>query len=331
MIHSSTVRVVNSGHVSVRKPTIVHARPHAAVVSRGVRSMTGYGRGVAERDGLRAVVEIRSVNHRFLDIKIRGFSVEPALEKRIEQRLRAGCHRGSINLSIRIERHGAAAAMHLDSDVAASVYHQMVQLARTLKLDATVTLAQVCQQPGVWVSGDDSVEGAPLTACVETAVDAAVTGLLDMRTNEGDTLEVEISTRLDRLLGVVQQVETHAGTVTQAAQTRLHERIARLLDNTSIEVNEDRLAHEIAILADKLDITEELVRLRGHVKHARQVVDASRTDDSAVGRRIDFLLQEMGREINTVGSKSQSADIARLVVEAKAELEKMREQAQNIE
>ncbi len=290
--------------------------------------MTGYGRGVAERDGRRAIVEIRSVNHRFLDLKLRGTTLDPPVEARVGTAIRAECKRGSVTAMIRLEQRGAAATMRVDVEAAKRVFGELSALGETLGLSEPINLQLLCAQPGVMVPDDTEDDAEEVAACIVEAVDLALAGLVAMRTAEGEALVRDLEGRLERLETLSGEIADHVETAPEWARRRLEERLGRLLQKSQIELDEARLAQEVAILADRLDVTEELVRLRSHVDQVRQIL---RGADQPIGRRCEFLVQEMGRELNTIASKSQSADIARTVVDGKAELEKIREQVQNIE
>lgn len=288
--------------------------------------MTGYGRGVAEAGGRRVSVEIRSVNHRFLDLKIRGAALEPAVEDRLSAGVRKKIERGSVTVNVRLDRVGAGGVATIDRAAAGRYYRALVELASELRLDQPITLELVCAQPGVVVATDDG-QTELLDQVVLEALRPALDSLLRMRETEGAALARDLEARLDRLCELIDHIGGHARVAPAEAQRRLEERLGRLMASAKVEVDESRIAQEVAILADRLDVTEELVRLGSHIDQVRQVMGGN----GAVGRRLDFLVQELGREFNTIGSKSQSADIAAAVVEAKAELERVREQVQNIE
>jgi uncharacterized protein (TIGR00255 family) len=291
--------------------------------------MTGYGRGVAERNGRRAEVEIRSVNHRFMDVKLRGAPLDTALEEKVNSRVRDRVTRGALTVTIRVEGDGAAAAIRIDRVAARRVHAELCALAADLQLDAQVSLDLLCSQPGVLVQVEGDRFSEALSECACAAVDAALEALLAMRDAEGETLAQDLSGRMARLAALTGELEVQVQGAPAEAEKRLRDRLARLLAGSGkVALDEGRLAQEVAILADRMDVTEELVRIRSHLAQVSELM-AQRAP--AVGRRLDFLVQELGREVNTVSSKSQSAEIARLVVEAKAELEKVREQVQNIE
>jgi uncharacterized protein (TIGR00255 family) len=292
-----------------------------------MRSMTGYGRGEAESSGTRAVAEVRSVNHRFLDLKLRGFNLGLELEDKLRSRVRRALSRGSITLTLRVESAGADRDVVVDVDSARRIHRSLRALADELGLERPRDLSLVCSVPGVIAVGEADPSEA-LAAAAIAAVDEAIEALVAMRQHEGDLLAADLSARIAELIDLTERLAESAEVAPAEAQRRLSERIDRLLKSSKVEVDPSRLAQEVAVLADRLDVTEELVRVRAHIDQLRSLMVGNA---KPVGRRLDFLVQELGREFNTVASKSQSADISSLVVEAKAELEKVREQVQNIE
>jgi uncharacterized protein (TIGR00255 family) len=293
--------------------------------------MTGHGRGAAERGGERATVEVRTVNHRYLDVKWRGAAVEPALEDRLLGELKKRVERGACAISVRVEGQGAAdAGVRVDLDLAGRVHAALAQLGEKLGLAGGVPLELVASQPGVLSVGERSSEGEAAVAALGAALDE----LAAMREREGKALAADLLARLDHLGALAGEIETLARTAPAEHARRLEERLARLLGQlqpaTAAQLpalDDARLRQELAVFADRVDVTEELVRLRSHLEQTRALCAQA----GAVGRRLDFLVQELGREINTIGSKAQSAEITRRIVEAKAELEKIREQVQNVE
>jgi uncharacterized protein (TIGR00255 family) len=288
-----------------------------------MRSMTGFGRGIAEQGGVRATVDIRTVNHRFLDIKLRGMA--PALEDAISTRLRGALERGAVSLSIHVDRPRELGA-RIDPEAAVAAHAALAALAARLGI-AGPDLATVLAQPGVMTA--QAVEPDPTVndAAVLAALDAAVRQLEGMRRTEGAALVVELTARLAALTATRVAIAQLADAVPQQLQRRLQDRLHKLLDEAA-PIDPQRLAQEVALLADRADVTEELVRLASHLGQAAALV-AEPT--AAVGRRLDFLVQEIGRELNTIGSKSTSAEITAAIVDAKASLEKLREQVQNVE
>jgi len=271
---------------------------------------------------MRATVDVRAVNHRFLDLKLRGAPLAPAIEEAIATRVRTTVERGAVAVSVHLVREGASAATRIDAEAARHAYKLLADTALHLGL-AGPDLALVLAQPGVVIPGDERSEDDPP---VIAALEAALVQLDQMRTAEGLALAVELQARLDELGGLRATIATLASAVPQQLSKRLHERVRRLLDDPQ-GVDPARLAQEIAMLADRADVTEELVRLASHLDQARTLV----ASPSAAGRRLDFLVQEIGRELNTIGSKSTVAEISAAVVDSKAVLEKVREQVQNVE
>ena len=301
-----------------------------------MQSMTGFGRGVAEHGGVRATVDIRAVNHRFVDLKLR-VPVAPALEEAMTAKIRGAVERGAIAVSLFLERPRAAGVVRLD--VARAVHAELTALAHELGT-ATPDLALVLAQPGVVAP----VEIVDPDAAVLAALDAALRQLIEMRAAEGRALAAELALRLDELARLRGVIDGLAASVPEQFQKRLHERLARLLGDGAFAspanagraaapqallsvIDPQRVAQEVAVLAERADITEELVRLGSHLDQARALIASS----GATGRRLDFLVQELGRELNTIGSKSGHAEITTAVIEAKAILEKLREQVQNVE
>ncbi|MBX3158664.1 MAG: YicC family protein [Deltaproteobacteria bacterium] len=293
-----------------------------------MRSMTGYGRGVAAAGGTRATVDVRAVNHRFLDLKLRGALLSPSLEEAVSNRVRAALERGSVAVSVHLAREQGGSGMRIDAGAAERAYHQLAELAARLALGKP-DLALVLAQPGVVVVDED--RGDDSEPPVLEALDGALAQLAAMRDTEGRALAAELTARLDELAALRTTVAALAGAVPGRLAARHHERLRRLLDDAELQrADPARLAQEVALLADRADVTEELVRLASHLDQVRALI-ATPKDKGAVGRRLDFLVQEIGRELNTIGSKSAVAEISTAVVEGKAVLEKVREQVQNVE
>jgi len=294
-----------------------------------IRSMTGYGRGIFELAGTAFDVEVRAVNHRFLDLRVKlpralaGF--EPAVRERVQGRFA----RGKVEISVqapagappgtRIEVDYEAAGRYLE---AAREIERRFGLAGGLEADDLLALPGVSR---VVEAGVDAAEGDALAA----GVDAALAAAADMRDAEGQGLEREFRERLARVTGLVGALEARSGSVQETTRERLRKRARELEAETGL-LDEARLHQEIVIAADRYDVSEELSRLRSHVQQFLAVLDGAEAG-SPVGRRLDFLLQELGREANTVGSKANDAEMAHAVVEMKTELERIREQVQNVE
>ena len=293
--------------------------------------MTGYGRGVAERGGVRATVDVRAVNHRFLDLKLRGEPLAPATEDAIGARVRGAIERGAVVVAIHLARESDARS-RIDEAAARAAHAHLAALAEQLGT-APPELGLVLAQPGVVAAAEATRESdAP---AILAALDPAIVELRRMRVAEGATLARELAARLTELAANRDKIAKLAAAMPEQLHHRLHERLGRLLRDEADQRGADatgfldpaRLAQEVALLADRADVTEELVRLASHIDQARALL----AGEEPCGRRLDFLAQELGRELNTIGSKSASAEITACVVDAKAVLEKLREQVQNVE
>lgn len=288
--------------------------------------MTGYGRAATATEtigpGPRFVVELRSVNHRGFDIKIRSDHPDGFCDGEIARTVRAGVERGTVTVAVRAERAGTTG---LDIARVRSAYQALERLRGELGLPDPVDLAAVARLASTQASAEITLQGEEMWTVLRPVLEAALAELIETRSREGDALHTDLSERLGRLGGLVNQVETAVAPVPARFTRRLEDRLAALRDTPGFDPG--RIAQEVALMAERLDVSEELVRLRAHLDHLRTLLDAT----VSVGRKLDFVIQEIGREINTIGSKAQDATVAALVIEGKAELEKIREQAQNIE
>jgi uncharacterized protein (TIGR00255 family) len=295
-----------------------------------IQSMTGFGRATREVEGIRVEVEARSVNHRHLDVRMRLPRVlsdrEPALKKHIQSVL----SRGKVDITVNLAMGQTATRLEIDESIVA----QYVDASRRLRAehdldDDDLEVSTLLTLPGVTRLVETEVDPESLAPPLVEAMKAAVEALAAMRAAEGESLATELEGRLARVAELAARFETRAGEVVEAARQRLRKRAEQIRQEVGL-LDEARLHQEIVIAADRLDITEELVRLRSHVDQFRETLSAAGPGEP-VGRRLDFLLQELGREANTVGSKASDAPLAQDVVELKTELERIREQVQNVE
>jgi uncharacterized protein (TIGR00255 family) len=287
--------------------------------------MTGFGLGAAPLGEGRALCEIRSLNHRFLDVRVR-VPVEIADQAFfVEQLARERLGRGRYDVNIRVE--GSALAAPKPSLARARAAYQMLrELRDEVAPGADVPLSAVLAFPDVLPTAC-AIEPGPMRESLEAAFVAAVGALDAMRSREGEALARELGARLGcarRLQGALAE---RAADLVESQRVRLKTRIERLLGDSDVSLDRGRLELELALLADKSDITEELVRLGSHFDQLAELF----AQGGPVGRRLDFLLQEVSREVNTIGSKCQDSAVAHLVVELKTEVERMREQVQNVE
>ncbi len=294
-----------------------------------IHSMTGFGRSTCEVDGLGLEVEARSVNHRHLDLRIRLPRVLADEENRLKKRIQAELSRGKVDITVSLVMESSESTLEIDETIAA----QYVEAARNLRerhgLTEELGVSSLLSLPGVTRLVETEVDSQTLVGPLDRSIDEAIAALVAMRVAEGATLAAEFEGRLAHVVDLAGRFEARSEEVVEVARQRLKKRADQIKRDVGL-VDDARLHQEIVIAADRLDITEELVRLRSHVDQFRETL-ASAGNHSPVGRRLDFLLQELGREANTVGSKASDAPLAQDVVELKTELERIREQVQNVE
>jgi uncharacterized protein (TIGR00255 family) len=290
-----------------------------------MNSMTGFGRGEATNGNATVVVEMKSVNNRFLDLQVRVPREYLALEPRIHTALKDAIQRGRLEIFVRRQGKDSGKSVGVDAALAEKVHEAIVKVAGRLnKKIEDIPLEIVLGQPGVLFAIEQEPDATEEWDLVETALLAARSDLLTMRALEGASLQRDLEGHLVEMLRLRAEIEGVADGVVERLHRRLEERITRLIGD---RVDRGRLAQEAAILADKADISEELSRIRSHCEQFADLLAAK----EPVGRKLDFLLQELNREINTIGSKAAEHPIASRVVDMKSTLEKMREQAANVE
>jgi uncharacterized protein (TIGR00255 family) len=290
-------------------------------------SMTGFGRGAASANGMKVEVELSSVNRRQFDVRIslpRGlFALEPQVNTLIHAAIARGAVTGTVKVTAAGEtkRRGIA----VDSDAAAAYLLALRRTARKLGLKDDFTAASLLAMPEVMQYQDVTENSAQVWRVLEKALKSAVKRLTVMRRREGATLDRDVARRIERLKTVLSEVKGLAPAAMQRYAEALTARLAKA--GIGLDMNDPHLLKEIALFADRSDISEEVVRLESHLRQAAQLLASA----EPVGRTLDFLCQEMFREINTIGSKANDAAIARCVVGFKTELECIREQVQNVE
>lgn len=292
--------------------------------------MTGFGRASVDLGGRRFRIEIRSVNHRGLDLKIRSHAPDTYCDAEISRVVRAAVERGAITISIREE--AAPTAVTIDESRAKSVYAALQRLQRELGLSEPIGLATIAAFLGA-NAGAPEISGEALWEILRPGFEHALGELRATRAREGAALTVDLRARVARLQELAGAIAAGAAGLPDKFVRRLEERLAAVREQPGFEPG--RLAQEAALMAERLDVSEEITRLETHLGHLLEILAGRAAGASgpsqAVGRRLDFVIQEVGRELNTVGSKAQDAGIAAVVIEGKVELEKIREQAQNIE
>ncbi len=291
-----------------------------------VKSMTGYGRGDVSSEKYRIIAEMKSVNHRFLEVSTRLPRQLNGLDDQVKRLIQQRISRGKIDVYISMEQISSlGSVVNVDSELALLYCNGLREAAKLCDINQNIALSTLVALPGIvtLTKADDDLE--ELTVLVNDSVEQALSAFVAMRQREGEGLAIDLSKRIAGLKSMFEKVSVEAPIIVDEYRIALQTRIIEMLG--AIEVDPARLAAEVAFYADKSDITEELIRLKSHFEQFGNILDASDT----VGRKLEFLVQEINREVNTIGSKSNSLLISRIVIDAKSELEKIREQIQNIE
>ncbi len=288
--------------------------------------MTGFGKSQVSEQGYQITCEIRGVNHRFLDINIRISRRYIALEEKIKEELNKFVTRGRLELSLNIEKTDESVRnIKLDKDLAIAYYNYLKDLAGQLQISPEINIIDLFRLPEVFNLQDEDEDMTIVWQVLQKAINEAMGEVVAMRSREGKNLAKDILARNTTISTIVEKLEEKSPNLIQEYTEKLSGRIKELTSHEAFD--EQRILMEAAIFADKANITEEIVRLKSHIKQLEELLYSNKS----VGRKCDFLLQEMFREINTIASKSNDLDISRMAVDVKAELEKMREQIQNIE
>jgi uncharacterized protein (TIGR00255 family) len=294
-----------------------------------MKSMTGFGAGTAvlasaKLAGAQIAVEVRAVNHRYLDLRVRAPEQLPHLASIIEALARERLTRGRFDVQVRFE--GALGAMAIDKERARSAFAALKELRDEIAPNMDVPLTLLGSVPSLFVPALE-LDGDALHAALAEAFDGARAALDEMRTREGALLAEDFRRRLATVRSSIASIGARAPGVVETYRKRLSERVERL--RGGLPIDDARLEQEIVLFADKIDVAEELTRLESHASHFESLIAADAPQGQ--GRRLDFLLQEMAREVNTIGSKCQDVAVSHAVVDLKTEIERMREQVQNVE
>ena len=291
-----------------------------------VKSMTGYGRAVETVNGREFTVELRSVNNRYLDCTVKLPRMLSFAEDSVKQAVKGTISRGKVDVFISLRSEGAAdVKISLNEAMVEGYLAAMRQMARDYGIGEDISVGLLSRMPDVFTVDKPEVDEEQLLSDLLSVVGKALERYDAMRTAEGKALENDLRSRGETILSLVEQVEAGSGQTVADYRARLENKLKEVLANTAID--ESRILTEAAIFADKVAVDEETVRLRSHLDQMNNML----TTGGAIGRKLDFLLQEMNRESNTIGSKCSDVRLARIVVDIKAELEKIREQTQNIE
>lgn len=292
-----------------------------------IQSMTGFGRGEAASDGLSLTAEVKSVNSRYLDISLRLPQAIQEKELKIKELLQQRVSRGKLTVNLRLDQaETGEPGVTFNPGLVRGYMELLEELRETAGIERPPTLDNLMEFNEIFVPREqDPATLRTIWDLGRQALGQALDQLVEMRKKEGSQLEKDLGERVDTIDNLLETIQGLTEGRSEEARKKLRERIEKLVSDDRLD--EERLEMEVAVLVDKMDITEEIVRLRSHIKFFREALG----QEEAVGRRLNFLSQEMNREINTIGSKANSSEISRHVVHAKENLEQIREQIQNVE
>lgn len=296
-----------------------------------IRSMTGFGRGEYSDEISKVTVEIKSVNHRYLDIYVKMPRRYSFAEETIKSAIKERLHRGKVEVSVSVDNVGKSDSdVRLDKELAARYYSVLSELKDSFDFgeDSRVSLSLLSKMPDVIVTTPAAEDEEAMVKRLLGATSKALDDFCSMREAEGEKLAADLSARADTIQEIRDRIDKRAPEIEKEYAAKFKARVEEILGGV-YEVPEERIALEAAIFADKANITEELVRLGSHISQLRKFLQSDGRE--AVGKKIDFLIQEMNREANTIGSKSNDREITSSMLDLKAEIEKVREQVQNIE
>lgn len=287
--------------------------------------MTGFGSGKVENGRYNVETEMRSVNNRYLDISIRMPKELSSLENTIRERIKKHVIRGKITVNINLEPVAPDEQTMINSNLVQQKYQSLQKVKDLLHLHEEISLHHLLAFPEIFTPSRDSIDLESISGLIDRSVDTALSQFDQMRKNEGENLKQDMVKRADAIHELNSTVQNLAKNQPKTEFERLQKQVSQLLEDQNIDPA--RLDQELAIIADRMDITEECVRMDSHIQLLKQTMSSNKE----IGKRINFILQEMNREANTMNSKSTSIDISHLVIRMKEEIEKLREQTQNIE
>ncbi|MDU2902665.1 MAG: YicC/YloC family endoribonuclease [Veillonella sp.] len=293
-----------------------------------MKSMTGFGSGTATKDGITCTVEIKSVNARFLDLFIRSPKQINPFESIIRGLVQDRITRGKVEVSVSIQDAGERAKTFTINSVLRKQIQELLVQEEFYDDPKKVPLQAVNSISNEWIQQQDTpIAEDVLSEIVQESTNQALDALITMRTVEGKHIEQDLLSRITTLENIIKIIDENKAGAVDAYREHIKGKIQEYLVSLEASISEDRFLQEIALLADKTDITEEIVRFTSHVVQLKNTL----VDENSIGRKVDFILQEMNREVNTIGSKAMDSSITEFVVQLKCELEKIREQVQNVE
>ncbi|MBQ5317595.1 MAG: YicC family protein [Oscillospiraceae bacterium] len=291
-----------------------------------IKSMTGYGRSQQIIDGREITVEIKSVNHRYFEFSARVPRAYGYLEEKLKTHIQNKVSRGKVDVGVTVFNiEGKDAQIEVNHSIATGYVDALRKANETIGLTDDLALSQLIKLPDIFNVVKTTEDEEIIWNLVKTVAEEALDNFVSMRETEGQKMKEDIKSRLSYISELVGKVETRSPLVTEAYRERLYNKISEILNDKKID--EQRILTEAAIFSEKTAVDEETVRLKSHIQQFTVLLDST----EAVGRKLDFLIQEFNRESNTIGSKAQDVEITRIVVELKSEIEKIREQIQNIE
>ncbi|WP_302192816.1 YicC/YloC family endoribonuclease [uncultured Ruminococcus sp.] len=293
-----------------------------------IKSMTGFGRCRTVLHGREISVEIKSVNHRFFEFSCRTPKGYGFLDDKLKTLVNSRVSRGKIDMFVTVgTAEDTPAEVKINHSLVSGYINAMKEISETYGIENDVTVTAISRFPDVYTVSKAPENEEEITADVLEAANTAIDGFIAMREAEGEKMKADILGRAEVILATVDEIDERSPQTVKEYEERLLDRINRTLQDYNINIDEQRVLTEVAVFADKVAVAEETVRLRSHFAQLSKIMESQ----TPIGREIDFIIQEMNREANTIGSKVQDAEIAHKVVKIKSEIEKMREQIQNIE
>lgn len=291
-----------------------------------IKSMTGYGRGEFIENDLTVTVEIKSVNHRFFECQIKAPRQFSFLEDKLKSYIQSRVNRGKLDVFVSYSFQGASNdTVEINEDAVKGYIDAFKTVSKKYKIKNDLTVATLARQDGIFSVSRKNIDEELATSTLLNAAQIAVDCFIEAREVEGEKLVADVLYRADNILSMVEKVEELSPKTVAEYKERLEKKIREVLDNKDID--DQRIITEVAIFADKVAVDEETVRLRTHIGHLKELLASG----EVVGKKLDFIVQEMNREANTTGSKCQDVNVTKIVVDIKSEIEKIREQIQNIE
>lgn len=293
-----------------------------------IKSMTGFGRCEAEINGREITVEVKSVNHRYFEFSCRTPRGYGFLDDKLKSYVNSRVSRGKIDMFVTIGANNEAPSeVTVNHQLVSGYLNAMKEISDTYGVENDVTVVSLSRFPDVFTVHKPAEDEEQITNDVLSVAKTAIDSFIAMRETEGDKMKADILSRANTILSIVGEIEERSPQTVAEYEERLLERIKQTLEDYEVEIDEQRVLTEVAVFSDKVAVAEETVRLRSHFAQLEKFLEY----DEPVGRKIDFIIQEMNREANTIGSKVQDAVLAHKVVDIKSEIEKIREQVQNIE